>query len=92
MQHVEVSKIGVESELQLLAYTTTHNNARSPSHRVEPGIEPASSWILVGFLTAVPQWELPKLSLLLKSFACLRVPWKWRFVSIGLLPKNAERA
>ena len=92
MQHVEVSKIGVESELQLLAYTTTHNNARSPTHRVRPGIEPASSWILVGFLTAVPQWELPKLSLLLKSVACLRAPWKWRFVSIGLLPKNAEPA
>ena len=24
-----------------------------------PWIEPASSWILVPFLSAVPQWELP---------------------------------
>ena len=23
-----------------------------------PGIEPTSSWILVGFVTAKPQWEL----------------------------------
>ena len=24
------------------------------------GIEPTSSWILVGFVSTVPQWELPK--------------------------------
>ena len=26
---------------------------------VGPGVEPASSWILVGFITAEPQWKLP---------------------------------
>ena len=25
-----------------------------------PGIEPKSSWILVGFVTIEPQWELPQ--------------------------------
>ena len=25
---------------------------------MRPGIEPASSWILVGLITAGPQWEL----------------------------------
>ena len=27
---------------------------------MRPGIELASSWILVGFVTAEPQWELPR--------------------------------
>ena len=54
---------GVTSELQLPAYTTitatrdpicvcyttAHGNARSFTHWARPGIEPASSWILVGF-------------------------------------------
>jgi len=43
-------------------YTTAHGKARFPTHSVRPGIgpEPASSWILFGFVSAVPQWELPK--------------------------------
>ena len=36
-----------------VTYTTAHGNARAG-----PGIEPASSWILVGFFTAEPPWEL----------------------------------
>ena len=27
-------------------------------------IEPACSWILVGFVSAVPQWELPNMYIL----------------------------
>ena len=27
-------------------------------NRVRPGIEPTSSWLLVGFVTTEPQWEL----------------------------------
>ena len=34
-------------------------NARSLIHRARPGIEPTSSWIPVGFVTAEQQWELP---------------------------------
>ena len=30
--HTEVPRLGVKSELQELAYTTAHSNARSPSH------------------------------------------------------------
>ena len=37
----------------------SHSNAGSLTHWVRPGIKPASSWILVGFLTAGPQRELP---------------------------------
>ena len=39
-------------------YTTAHNNDRSFSHWVRPGIEPTSSWILVRFLSAEPWQEL----------------------------------
>ena len=40
-------------------YTTAHHNAGSLTHWGSPRIEPSSSWILVGFFTAEPQWELP---------------------------------
>ena len=36
----------------------SHSNARSLTHGAGPGIEPASSWILDGFVNAEPQWEL----------------------------------
>ena len=39
-------------------YTTAHGKARSLTHWARPGIEPASSWILVGFITTEPWWEL----------------------------------
>ena len=38
-----------------VTYTTAHGNARSLTHWVRPGIQPASSWILV---TREPQREL----------------------------------
>ena len=62
----------VQLELQLQAYTTarampdraasvvytaTHGNGRSLKHQGQ-GSNPPSSWILVGFVTAKPQWEL----------------------------------
>ena len=77
MQHVEVPRLGVESELQLLAsstatetrdlsesatYSTAPGNAGSPTHQTRPGIEPPSSQILVGFVSTVPQWELPEIN------------------------------
>ena len=35
-------------------YTTAHGNVRFLTHWVRPGIKPASSWILVRFITAEP--------------------------------------
>ena len=73
LRHMEVPRLRVKSELQLLAYdtatatgiwamsatcTTVHGNARSLTHRARPRIEPVSSWILVRFLSTEPQWEL----------------------------------
>ena len=40
-------------------YPTAHSNAGSLTHFwVRPGIKPTSSWMLVGFISAVPQREL----------------------------------
>ena len=39
-------------------YTTAQGNAGSISHWVRPGIKPASSWILVRFVSMEPQQEL----------------------------------
>ena len=68
-RHVEVPKLGVQFELRLqqgriraasATYTTGHSNARSSTHWARPGIKPATSWILVRFVSAAPQQELPE--------------------------------
>ena len=40
------------------ACTTAHGNVGSITHWVRPGIKPASSWMLVRFISAEPRWEL----------------------------------
>ena len=57
---MDVPRLGVKLELELPAYTTAHGNAGFLPHRVKPGIELTSSWILVRFVTAETQWEPPK--------------------------------
>ena len=42
-----------------VTHTTARGNAISLTHRAEPGIEPASSWILVRFVTTEPRQKLP---------------------------------
>ena len=61
-------------------YTPAHSNARSPTHWVRPGIELAFSWILVGFISAAPQWELLNISFWLFSSYFLNCgPWNGIF-------------
>ena len=48
-------------------YTTAHSNVGSFTHWARPGIEATSSGILVGFVTAEPQWELPNFYILCLS-------------------------
>ena len=50
---MEVPRVGVESELQLWAYTTAHGNAGSLIHWAKPGIKPTISWMLVRFISTV---------------------------------------
>ena len=79
---MEVPRLGVESELWPLAYTviqqlwvqalsatyiTAHNNARSLTHWARLRIEPASSGILVWFITTEPQGEFHKILHLITS-------------------------
>ena len=40
------------------------------THRARPGIEPASSWILVRFVTAEPRWELFILFFFFNGHSC----------------------
>ena len=40
-------------------YTTAHGNTGSLTYWARLGMEPATSWFLVGFVPAVPRWELP---------------------------------
>ena len=69
LRHMEVPGLGVESSYSYLStpqpwqrrirassanYTTVHHNAGSLTHCARPGIEPASSWILVWFVIAEP--------------------------------------
>ena len=39
-------------------YTTAHGNTGSTTHWVRPGMEPATSWLVVGFVSTVPWREL----------------------------------
>ena len=48
-----------------VTYPTAHGNTGSLTHWVRPGIEPATSWFPVGFVSAVPRQELPLLFLFL---------------------------
>ena len=68
LRHVGVPRLGVRSELQLLAYAAAHGNARSLIHWARPGIEPTSSWILVRFLTHWVTTGTPNFSFLNLDF------------------------
>ena len=59
LRHMEGPRLGVESELQLhLGHS--HSNAGSLTHWMRPGIERASSWMLVWFVSTGPRRELPR--------------------------------
>ena len=45
------------SEPRSTTYTTAHGHTGSSTHGARPGIEPATSWFLVRFISALPGWE-----------------------------------
>ena len=66
LQHIQVPRLGVQLELQLLAYATA-TAMQDPSHICNQHhssrqcrIEPTTSWSLVGFISTVPRRELSK--------------------------------
>ena len=99
---MEVPRLGIELELQLLAYTTatarpdpsciwthttTHGNAGSPTHWVRPGIKPTSSWILVGLITAEPQQEFQNFFFFFSHTCDL---WKFPGQELNLLHSSSN--
>ena len=40
-----------------VTYTTAHSNTGSLTHWTRPGIEPATLWFLVGFISTAPHQE-----------------------------------
>ena len=75
LQHMEIPRLGAKSELQLQAYATAtatqdpshvcnlHHSSKQHqilTHWARTRIKPASSCILVGFITTEPQWALPR--------------------------------
>ena len=73
LQHMEVPRLAVKLELQLPCYTIAtatwnpgrmyiwHHSSQQcwiPNPWARPGIEPASSWILVSFFSTEPWQEL----------------------------------
>ena len=83
--HMEVLRLGVKSEPQLLAcatatlhlswtatYATALGNVRFLTHWVRPGIKPSSLWILVRFLTLWATIGTPDLCFLTQSLQMKR--------------------
>ena len=58
--HAEVPRLETESSCscQPAPQHHSHRNTGSLTHRARPGIQPASSWILVRFITPGPRREL----------------------------------
>ena len=78
--HMEVPRLGIQSELQLPTYTTAHSNAGSLAHWEGPGIQPVPSWILVRLVTAEPPWGTSYFSVFSLAFSssfgiCTIVTW-----------------
>ena len=99
--HIEVSRLGIESELYFRptpqpqqqgtwakpsTYTTLHSNTRSLTHWARPGIEPASSWILVGFLT---RWATMGTPGDLFCFCFDHTRGMWKFLGQGYNPSHS---
>ena len=73
-----------EMRVESVTYTTDHSNAGSLTHWARPGIEPETSWFLVGFVTTEPQGEL------LKFPKCLQMQISVCFVLFWPHPGHVE--
>ena len=54
--HMEVPRLGFWAVS--VTCTRAHRNTGSLTHWVRSGIEPITSWFLVGFISSAPWWEL----------------------------------
>ena len=61
-------------QIAFVTYTTVHGNTGSLTYWASPGIEPASSWFLVRFVSATPWRELQEENFLRINKYHLEVP------------------
>ena len=73
-------------------YITAHGNAGSLTHWARPGIESASSWMLVRFISAEPQWELWLSLLFFKWMPRWMHFLRFRYNDIYIFFKNSSNA
>ena len=93
-QHTEVLGLGVnwscncrpipqpqkrQIQATTASYTTAHGNAESLTQWTRPGIELTSSWILVGFVTVEPRWELPREKHFINFRYCARLYTRYTY-------------
>ena len=80
-----------------LTYITAHGNTGSLTHWAMPEIEPASSRILVGFITAEPREKLPLLPFFYgwepsRYFSCnISFNFRWNFKCFHCRPHIINR-
>ena len=75
-------------------YTTAHGNIRSLTHWGRQGIEPTTSWFLVGFISTAPWWELWIFGSWFIQINCQEYPlqlrklriWLYVHEDVGLIP------
>ena len=92
--HMEVPRLEVElscslwptpqpqpqqCQIRAMSEIIAHGNARSLSHRARPGIQPASLWMVVRFITAEPQGELLNCPLIVFT----KLQWYLRYPGCG---------
>ena len=68
-----------------VTYTTVHGNAGSLTHWARPVIKPATSWFLIGFVSAAPPWELQKQLILNRSVFIVLLEILWLALSSGII-------
>ena len=65
-------------------YTTAHGNARSLTHWARPGIKPATSWFLVGFVNHCAMMGVPQVSVSLAIWPSRKFSWPQHLVPAHL--------
>ena len=70
-------------------YTTAHGSGGSPTHWARRGIEHASSWMLIGFVSTAPQQELPIISSFIEPKPQFASPSQLKISAFPNIPHSA---
>ena len=64
-----------------VTYTTAHSNTGTLTHWAKPRIKPTSLWLLAGFISTEPQWELPGFNIWCKCLNTCIIKTSFFFLS-----------